>query len=104
MIMKGNLEQFEEEWAEEAGYAWYRSKEPVPIYHSFVGGGYLSNKKWPLNEECISHIVTLGNVKLCNNKQCMPQCTSLSLVAQWLEDLPRLQKVLGSIRNNGGIE
>ena len=48
--MKSNLEQFEEEWAEEAGYAWYRSKEPVPIYHSFVGGGYLSNKKWPLNE------------------------------------------------------
>ena len=48
--MKGNLEQYEEEWAEEAGYAWYRSKEPVPIYHSFVGGGYLSNKKWPLNE------------------------------------------------------
>ena len=35
-----------------AGTAWYRSKEPVPITHPFVGGGYLSNKKWPLIEEC----------------------------------------------------
>ena len=34
------------------GIAWYRSKEPVPITQPFVGGGYLSNKKWPLIEEC----------------------------------------------------
>ena len=37
-------------WAREAGTAWYRSKETIPIIHPFVGGGYLSNKKWPLNE------------------------------------------------------
>ena len=45
---------YEEElkWARERGTAWYRSKEPVPITHPFVGGGYLSNKKWPLIEEC----------------------------------------------------
>ena len=43
---------YEEElkWAREAGTAWYRSKEPIPLAHPFVGGGYLSNKKWPLNE------------------------------------------------------
>ena len=39
------------------------------------------------------------------NKQCMPHCTSLlicpSLVAQWLEHLPRLQKVSGSIPGLG---
>ena len=40
------------EWAKAAGTAWYRSQEPVPINHPFVGGGYLSNKKWPLIEEC----------------------------------------------------
>ena len=39
------------------------------------------------------------------DKQCMPHCTSLlicpSLVAQWLEHLPRLQKVSGSIPGLG---
>ena len=44
-------------WAKESGKDWYRSKEPVPIYHPFVGGEYLSNKKWPLIEECIYHTV-----------------------------------------------
>ena len=39
------------EWAKAAGTAWYRSQEPVPVNHPFVGGGYLSNKKWPLIEE-----------------------------------------------------
>ena len=38
------------DWAREAGTAWYRSKETVPIKLPFVGGGYLSNKKWPLTE------------------------------------------------------
>ena len=38
------------EWAKEAGTAWYRSKEPLPIDQHFVGDGYLSNKKWPLIE------------------------------------------------------
>ena len=40
----------EHDWAKERGTAWYRSKEPIPMKHPFVGGGYLSNKKWPLNE------------------------------------------------------
>ena len=50
--MAGFLYKYELELAKEEGTAWYRSKEPVPIIHPFVGGGYLSNKKWPLNEEC----------------------------------------------------
>ena len=29
---------------------WYRSKETVPVGSAFVGGGFLSNKKWPLIE------------------------------------------------------
>ena len=33
-----------------SGRGWYRSKERAPINHPFVGGGYLSNKKWPLTE------------------------------------------------------
>ena len=36
--------------AKEMGTAWYRSKEIVPIFNAFVGGGYLSNKKWTLTE------------------------------------------------------
>ena len=48
--MSAGLGPKELKWAREAGTAWYRSKEPVPIDHPFVGGGYLSNKKWPLNE------------------------------------------------------
>ena len=48
--MSGGFYTNELKWAREAGTAWYRSKEPVPIDHPFVGGGYLSNKKWPLNE------------------------------------------------------
>ena len=39
-----------QKWAEERGTAWYRYTEPIPIDHPFVGGGYLSNKKWPLIE------------------------------------------------------
>ena len=48
--MSADLYDNELEWAREAGTAWYRSKETVPIIDAFVGGGYLSNKKWPLNE------------------------------------------------------
>ena len=47
----GSLIPLELKWAKDAGTAWYRSKEPVPINHPFVGDGYLSNKKWPLIEE-----------------------------------------------------
>ena len=42
----------EEKYSEKSGIGMYRSKEPIPINHPFVGGGYISNKKWPLNEEC----------------------------------------------------
>ena len=40
--------------AREAGAGWYRSKNPLQlssVHYPFVGDGYLSNKKWPLNEE-----------------------------------------------------
>ena len=45
--------------AEATGTYWYRSKKPIPISHPFVDGGYLSNKKWPLIEECALITVTL---------------------------------------------
>ena len=45
--MTSTLTKNEMEWAREAGTAWYRSKEST--YNAF-GVGYLSNKKWPLNE------------------------------------------------------
>ena len=50
MFMTGNVGGYLE-LAKEAGTAWYRSKETVPIHDPFVGGGFLSNKKWPLIEE-----------------------------------------------------
>ena len=50
--MSSQLIKLELDWAKEAGTAWYRSKETVPIHDPFVGGGFLSNKKWPLIEEC----------------------------------------------------
>ena len=28
----------------------YVTGEVVPVNHPFLGGGFLSNKKWPLNE------------------------------------------------------
>ena len=61
-----NLKHEEElEWAKEAGTAWYRSKEPLPIDHPFVGDGYLSNKKWPLIEgNTMSNIITYDNTFL----------------------------------------
>ena len=42
----------EKSYSEKSKIGWYRSKEPIPIKHPFVGGGYISNKKWPLIEEC----------------------------------------------------
>ena len=50
--MASLLFEFVLKWPKEFGTAWYKSKEPVPIVHPFVGDGYLSNKKWPLIEEC----------------------------------------------------
>ena len=52
--MDGLLYKSDLELAKEAGTAWYRSKESVPIIHPFLGDGYLSNKKWPLIEECLN--------------------------------------------------
>ena len=57
----GGLTKSDLKQAKELGAAWYRSKEQVPIKHNFVGDGYLSNKKWPLIEECTYHEVTVGN-------------------------------------------
>ena len=48
--MHSALRWYELDWAREANTTWYRSKETVPIKLPFVGGGYLSNKKWPLTE------------------------------------------------------
>ena len=42
----------EKEYSEKSGIGWYKSKDPIPIKHPFVGGGYISNKKWPLIEVC----------------------------------------------------
>ena len=47
----------EEQYSEKSGIGMYRSKEPIPIKHPFVGGGYISNKKWPLIEECTTSII-----------------------------------------------
>ena len=58
----GGLKKSDLKQAKELGATWYRSKEQVPIKHNFVGDGYLSNKKWPLNEECTYHEVTVGNL------------------------------------------
>ena len=55
------------QWAREAGTAWYRSKETIPLYHPFVGGGYLSNKKWPLNEENINIYVFVLHIVYAKN-------------------------------------
>ena len=46
------LEEEQLELAKKMESAWYRSTEPIPLKHPFVGDGYLSNKKWPLIEEC----------------------------------------------------
>ena len=45
--------------AKEAETAWYRSKETIPIVYPFVGGGHLSNKKWPLIEEITTYPFTI---------------------------------------------
>ena len=42
----------EKSYSEKSRIGWYRSKEPIPLKNPFVGGGYISNKKWPLIEEC----------------------------------------------------
>ena len=47
----------EEEYSEKSGIGLYRSKEPIPLNHPFVGGGYISNKKWPLIEECTMYSI-----------------------------------------------
>ena len=52
--MTGTLNPEHYDVAKEVGTAWYRSKKSVPIHRAFVGDGYLSNKKWPLIEECTS--------------------------------------------------
>ena len=58
--MHSALRWYELDWAREANTTWYRSKETVPIKLPFVGGGYLSNKKWPLNEGLMITFLHLG--------------------------------------------
>ena len=57
----GGLTKSDLKQAKKLGAAWYRSEEQVPIKHNFVGDGYLSNKKWPLIEECTYHEFTVEN-------------------------------------------
>ena len=65
VFLTGGVWEPELGWAKEAGTAWYRSKETVPIHDPFVGGGFLSNKKWPLIEECtLLTIITVGTLIL----------------------------------------
>ena len=68
-LLTGYVIEDYREWAKAAGTAWYRSEKPVPITHPFVGGGYLSNKKWPLIEECAYKyvIITVGTLKFRAN-------------------------------------
>ena len=61
VFMTGGVFSGYQEMAKAAGKAWYRSKETVPIQDPFVGGGFLSNKKWPLIEECTYHEFTVEN-------------------------------------------
>ena len=66
--MTGGVFSDYQEMAKNAGKAWYRSKETVPIQDPFVGGGFLSNKKWPLIEESTSlKTVTAGNFNFKGN-------------------------------------
>ena len=51
--MSGGLPKVYLELAKEENTSWYRSKDRIPITNPFVGGGYMSNKKWPLIEEFI---------------------------------------------------
>ena len=51
--MSGGMNKVYLGWAKDAGTAWYKSKERIPVNNPFVGGGYMSNKKWPLIEEFI---------------------------------------------------
>ena len=68
MFITGGVFTDYQKLAKEAGKAWYRSKETVPIHEPFVGGGFLSNKKWPLIEECASlKTVTVGNFNFKGN-------------------------------------
>ena len=68
MFMTGSVFSGYQEMAKNAGKAWYRSKETVPIQDPFVGGGFLSNKKWPLIEESNSlKPVTAGNFNFKGN-------------------------------------
>ena len=47
--------------AEELGTAWYRSKEVFP--QDIPYAGYLTNKKWPLNEVMSLHLIMLQQAR-----------------------------------------
>ena len=80
--MAAGLTKNEMEWAREAGTAGYRSKKQVPTFDAFVGGGYLSNKKWPLNEgNILIHKYTIRLI-VCK-ASCHPVTRSLSHSVTW---------------------
>ena len=47
--MSPGLADYDFDIARDRGTA-YVTGEIVPVNHPFLGGGFLSNKKWPLNE------------------------------------------------------
>ena len=62
--------------AEELGTAWYRSKEVFP--QDIPYAGYLTNKKWPLNEVMSLHLIMLqqarNSVILCYDLDILSPC------------------------------
>ena len=98
--MASLLFEFYLKWAKELGTAWYRSKEPIPIVHPFVGDGYLSNKKWPLIEECTkkNSLSIVGNIHSYDNLQInsisvVNKLPFTVIVQEMSEHLIRLQQV-----------
>ena len=47
--MSTGLQAADFDIAARQGHA-YVTGERVPVNHPFLGGGFLSNKKWPLND------------------------------------------------------
>ena len=60
-LLAGALYQ-EQAWALSKNTSWYRSRDQVPVDHIFLGGGPLSSKQWPLNEEMSNHLLRFQQV------------------------------------------
>merc|ERR1712029_612922 len=46
---------------------WWRSTDVMPGKPAFTGGGYLSNKKWPLQQTMNHHLIILQQAGLVRN-------------------------------------